>query len=578
MGKIEAKNRLQSLIQFGLVIVLLILINWLANSRIGGLPLYTAFDLTKDKRFTLTDNTYAQIEALEEPIFVRILLDGELPAAYERLGQSVREMLEDFRSRNKLVEFEFSDPLVGSAETIQQRQKKLAEEHGIRPVTLVEQRANQREVQAVYPFAILYYSGRTQVVNLLEKPVPGIPNDVIVNKANSLLEYKFSNAIQKLVTSARPIIAFTTGHGELPPVRVADLLQELVRKQQFEVGPLSLDSVTYIDQRIEVLIVAKPTRGFSDKEAFKLDQYVMNGGKILWCIDPIGVGLDSLRGRNEYFPEPYDLGELETLFFRYGFRINQDMVLDLLNSRIPITTSMVNGNPQIERFPFPYHVMSIPNGDHPIIKNLDPIDLRFPASIDLSVEEEGQLKKTVLLTTSDNARYQRLPSAIDLDMQKYSLERDRFDKSDLVLGALLEGTFTSPFANRLSSENKAVLDQLGQSYRAESVPTRMVVVADGDLLSNSISPDGEPRPLGYNAFEDYQFDNKTFAVNAIEYLLDDKGVITARGKELRLRMLNPERAVAETTKWRVVNIVLPLVFLLLFGLAYTFIRRRRFSK
>lgn len=576
MANIEARNKRRSLLQFGLVIALLILVNVLANARIGGRSLYETFDLTEDRRFTLTDYTVGQVEELDEVLFARILLDGDLPAEYQRLQDAVRNLLEDLRSRNDLVEFEFSDPLVGDPDDVRQRQQNLAEEEGIVPVPLVNQSANQREVKAIYPYAIIYHKGRQAIVNLLETETPGIPTDVILNKANALLEYKFSSAIERLTDFRRPLIAFSTGHGELPPIRTADLEQTL--RERYEVGRLDLDSVVAIPQEIKAFIVAKPTRPFDARDAFKLDQYVMNGGKIFWAIDPIMMSLDSLRGRNEFYPNPNDLGEVEDLFFRYGFRLNQNLVLDLFNTRIPIQVGTAGGQPRIEKFPYPYHVLSLPGGKHPIVKSLDPIDLRFPSSIDLSVGGAEGIEKTVLLTSSDRARIQRLPSAIDLDVQKYSLDLERFDESGLVMGALLEGTFNSPFANRLSTENLDLLRQIGQDYQASVADNRMVIVADGDLFSSSITRDGNVRPLGYNAFEDYQFDNKTFVLNALEYLINDEGVIAARGKEVKLRLLDRDLAREEAGIWRVVNIGLPLLFLVLFGVAYHFIRRRRYAK
>lgn len=576
MASIESKNRIKSLFQFGLVVAALILINLVANSRIGGKSFYGSLDLTEDKRFTLTDNTVEQLNNLEEVVFIRVMLDGDLPVSYQRLQNSVRELLEDFRSQNSLIEYEFSDPLSGDEETVRDRQRNLSEEEGINPVPIYEQSANQREVKVVYPYALVYYANRREVVNLLENETPGIPRDVVLNKANALLEYKLSRAISKVVSNVRPIIAFTEGHGELPAIRTADLERTL--RANYDVGHLTLDSLAAIPQDIAMLVIAKPTRPFTQKDAFKIDQYIMYGGKVLWAVDAIGMHLDSLRTRNEYYPEPYDLGQLEDMFFKYGFRLNEDLVQDLVNTRIPIAVTRVNGQPAIEKFPFPYHVLALPNGEHPVIKNLDPIDMRFVSSLDLSVETEPEIKKTVLLSASDRARFQRFPSAIDLDVQKYSLEVDRFNKPDQVLGVLLEGTFSSPYANRVSAANLELLKEIGQEYRATSVPNRMIVVGDGDWLSNNITTKGEVRPLGYNLFENYQYDNKTLALNMIEYLLNDKGVITARGKEIKLRMLNRDLAVAETTFWRVLNIGLPLVFLAIFGLLYNFLRRRKYAR
>ncbi|PHI18852.1 gliding motility-associated ABC transporter substrate-binding protein GldG [Lewinellaceae bacterium SD302] len=576
MANIEAKNKTHSLVQFVLVVLLLILVNWLANSRIGGRSLFAALDLTEDQRYTLTPSTVEQIEDLEEVVFVRVLLEGDFPAGYQRLQNSVRELLEDFRGYNSLVEFEFSDPLAGDPAGVQERQRNLAEQEGILPLSLVNQSANQREVKAIYPYAIIYYKGRQNVVNLLENDSPGVPQEVILNKANALLEYKFSSAIEKLVSVRRPLIAITSGHGELPPIRTSDIEKTL--REQYEVGHLDLDSVGLIPNDVDLLIIAKPTEPFNDKDAFKIDQYIMNGGRVLFSVDAVAMALDSLRGRNEFFPEATDLGKLEDLFFRYGFRLNQDLVLDLVNTRIPIRTSTVNGQPQIEKFPFPYHVLALPNSTHPIVKNLDPIDLRFPSSIDLDVETNTELKKIPLLTSSDRSRYQRLPSAIDLDVQKYSVDLDRFDKEGLVMAALLEGPFQSPYANRISSDNLEVLKQIGQEYQSEIANNRVIIVSDGDLLSNGVSPDGEVRPLGLNVFEGYQFDNKTLVQNMVEYLLNDQGVILARGKEVKLRLLNRDAAAAEAGFWRSLNIALPLGFLLLFGLVYNYVRRRRYAK
>ncbi len=575
MVKKETQNRVRSLVQFGLVLAALLLFNLVANSRFGNWSMYTAWDLTEEKRFTLTDNTRRQLENIKEVVFIRVYLDGSLPVAYKRLQSSTSELLQDFRAINSLVEYEFSDPLQGDPKTVQERQRILAEEEGLLPVPIYEQTANKRDVRNLYPYAMVYYGGRREIVNLLENETPGVPKEVIINKASALLEYKLTAAIQRVVSDKRPLVVFTEGHGELPPIRTADLERNL--RTSYEVGRLHLDSMSYIPNEIEVLIVAKPTLPFDAKDAFKMDQYIMNGGKVLWAIDPIAMHLDSLRSRPDFYPAPFDLGALEDLFFRYGFRLNQDLVQDLVNTRIPITVTQVNGQPAIEKFPFPYHVLSLPNGKHPIIKNLDPIDLRFPSSIDLSLETGKDLEKTVLLTASDRARYQRLPSAVDLNMQKFSLELEYFNKPGLVLGALLEGQFNSPFANRLTAENKAVLQDLNRDYLAKSVPTRMIVVSDGDWLANSITTDQQIRPLGFNAFEGYQYDNKTLALNMIEYLRDDAGVITARGKEVKLRLLNKDVALAETAYWRLLNIVLPLVFLAIFGLLFNYLRRRAYT-
>lgn len=574
MQRLEHKKRRQAILQFALVLVALFLINFLANGRIGNTRLFTAFDLTQDQRYSLTDNTKQMLDELDGVIYVEVLMEGDFPATYERLRASVRSTLEDMRSRSSFIEYRFSNPVAGRPERVRERQEQLAA-MGIVPVTLVRGSATEREAKSIYPYAILSYDGREEVAPLMSS-APGQSAETTVEESISRLEYNLTSAIERLLNPNRPLIAFTEGRGELSPLATAALESRL--RQQYDVGRASLDSFAAIPQDIELLIVAKPTIPFSDKDLFKLDQYIMNGGKVLWAVDGVAMDLDSLRERNEYYPSPYELN-LNDLFYRYGLRVNGDLVLELDNaSTIPIRVGSVNGNPQIENLPFPYHVVATPRGDHPIIKNVDPIDLRFPSSIDLNIGTPNPIDKTILLMSSNRARFQRLPAAIDLDVQKYALDADRFNRDSLVMGVLLEGQFTSPYANRISEAFKADLQAIGMDFKAESAPNRMIVVSDGDLLANTLDREGKVSPLGYNPYHRYLFDNKDLALNMIEYLLDDQGVVTARGKRVRLRLLDRVAAEEDAGFWRTVNIGLPILVLVLFGLVFNYIRRKKYGR
>ena len=577
MSTLEAKQRRQTYVQLALAVAVLLLINIIANARFGSTALYGALDLTEEKRFTLTDNTKRQLGEVTEPILFRVLLAGELPPGYERLRTATEALLADFAAENARIEFEFTDPLAGDPELVRQNQESMAED-GIIPVTDFEQSAGQRSVRAVYPYAVAYYGTRQRVIPLIESTLPNISTAQRLNQAESLLEYNFSRAIAALTDNIKPLIGFTLGHGELPPLATADLVSSL--REDYQLGPIYLDSFATLPQEIKLLIIAKPTEPFSDFEAFKLDQYVMNGGKILWAIDNVGMDYDSLmrRDRNEVYPVERDLGQLPTLFFKYGFRLDPIFALDLLNTRIPIVTSQSGaGGPEVQLVPFPYHVLSVPQDDHPIVQNLDPIDLRFPTVID-TLDAEPGLRTTVLLRTSDRARRQRLPSPVDLDMQKFNVDLDRFREDGLPLAILTEGVFQSPYANRLSRENARVLSENGLDFRAESVPTAMIVVADGDVLSNVVTGENRVLPLGLNRWDKFQYANKAFMLNAIEYLLDPNGVIGARGKQVKLRLLD-RAEVAETTGfWRAINLALPLVLLVVFGGIFAWVRRRRYAR
>lgn len=566
-------RKTQTIVQFFLGLGVLLLLNIVANSRMGGRPLYGAWDLTEEKRYTLTEGSEALLEAQEDIIFVRVLLEGDFPAGFKRLQSATREMLEDFHAVSPYVEYEFYNPNEGSVDEINARREKY-KEAGIVPVNLRVKGVEGTSNKSIFPYAIFYKGERSVVVNILENEIPGVPSDVILNNAVALLEYKFANAIQKLNRSYREIIAFTTGQGELPPLKTADLEKEL--RTYYDVGRLSMDSVAVIPQEISALIIAKPTRPFSDNNKFKIDQYVMNGGKVMWLLDRIAVDLDSLQGRPEYYPKPYELN-VDDLLFRYGIRFNDDLVQDLRSTRIPLATGVLGNAPQFDLFRYPYHVLALPQSNHPIVRSLEAVNLFYPSSIDLSPRTKTPLEKTILLMSSDAARYQKLPVGLDFDFLRYDLDPTKFKQDSLVMGVLLEGTFSSMYENRLTPENLAVLEDIGVAYKSESVPNAMIVVADGDVVANPVRPDGSVMPLGYNVYEKYQFSNKDFLFNALEYLLDEGGIIQARGKEVRLRMLNNERAEAEATFWRIINIAIPVVLLLLFGLVYFLLRKRRYG-
>lgn len=568
-------RKYQALLQVALAVALLLIVNVLANSRIGGRPLYGALDLTEEKRFTLTNGTKELLNDLEEVVYVRVLLEGEFPAGFKRLQRATREMLEDFRSVSPYIEYEFSDPNEGSTEEINARREEF-KEMGMIPTNLRTQDKEGAVQQLIYPYAIFYFGGRSMPVNILENEIPGVPSDVILNNAVALLEYKFAGAIQKLRRGYKPVVALTTGQGELAPMQTADLEKALF--PFYEIGRLNLDSVVGLSpEDVRALIIAKPTRPFSEKNKFKLDQYVMNGGKLLWLLDRVAVSLDSLQPGRQFFPQVNNLG-LEDLLFRYGIRFNDDLVLDLRSTRIPLATGAVGNAPQFDLFRYPYHVLALPQSNHPIVRSLEAINLFYPSSIDMSVRTKTEVEKQILLMSSENARYQKLPIGMDFNFLRYELDPEKFTYDSLVMGVLLEGVFPSLYENRVSQDNLDLLAQLNIPFKTESSPTRMIVVADGDVAANPVRSDGTVLPLGYNVFERYAFSNKDFLVNAVEYLLDETGVIEARGKEVKLRLLNVERAEAEAQFWRLLNIALPLILLALFGLAYNWMRRRRYAR
>ncbi len=574
MANNKNSKKVQSLIQLGLFVGIVVFLNILANVRIGGKSWYTYLDMTEEKRFTLTDGTKTLLSNLDDVVYVNVLLEGEFPAGFKRLQTATRDMLEDFRSESGYLEYGFQDTNEGSVEQINQLRENLSKDNII-PINLRVKTKEGTSERQIYPYAIFYYKGRNMAINLLENEVPGVPSEVILNNSIGLLEYKFANAIQKLQTPQKPVVVFSTGHGELSPIETADLEKSL--RLFYDTGRIDLDSVPTLKQDADVFVIAKPTQPFTEKDKFKIDQYIMNGGKVLWLLDKVRVDLDSLQKRNEFYPTGYDLN-IDDLLFRYGARINPTLVLDMQCTRIPLATGFVGNQPQLDYFRYPYHIVASPRSKHPIVKNLGPINLLYPNNID-TIQTKTPVEKTVLITSSPNSRYQRIPIGMDFEFLRYDLDASKFDKGPQNLAVLLEGTFPSFYENRVEESMLNALEQIGTPFQTQSPSNRMIIVADGDIAKNRYHPrTQEVSPLGYNEFEKYQFANKEFLTNAIEYLMDENGVIEARGKEVKLRLLDTVKAQAEETKWQLINIVAPILFLILFGLGYNYLRRRRFAR
>ena len=567
-------KKTQSLLQMGLFLGIVVFINILANARLGNFALYRSFDLTEEKRFTLTDGTKNLLRNLDEVVYVKVMLDGKLPAELKRLRASTIDILDDFRGQSSLVDYDFENPLNGKPEQVNARMEQLRKE-GMFPMSFTVVKGAQRDDTPVFPYAVVNYKGRAYPVNLMENQDNTQSPDVVLNNAVSLLEYKLANAIQKLQEANKPNVAFTMGHGELGEFERADFEGSL--RKFCNTGTLVLDSVTSINPEISALIVAKPLRPFSEKDKFKIDQYVMGGGKILWMLDMVRMDKDSLFAHPEYIPGDYQLN-LDDLLFRYGVRVQPNLVLDLQCSQIWVATGKQGTQQQKQPIPFPYHILTLSNPDHPVSKSVAPVNMLFASTIDTAIRTKTPVKKTALLSTTPRTRLQYLPARLGLDFLRY-IQPDKFNKGPQVVAAALEGTFPSMYENRLTPEMQSGLTQLGLQFKSVSVPTRQIVVSDGDVAKNKYLPSREQVvPLGYSDADNFIYANKEFLQNAVEYLLDKNGIIAARGKEVRLRMLDTTRAQEEKTWWQVVNIVFPLVLIGVFGFGYGWWRKRKYAR
>jgi ABC-2 type transport system permease protein len=557
-----------NLINLGSIVAIIVLLNLI------GQYVFTYFDLTGDKRFTLSEPTKELVKNQNDVIFVKILLDGDFPAGFKRLQQSVLNTMEQFRSLNPKIDYILEDPMVGSVETVNANIEKLRED-GIAPVNLFIGEGSSRTTKKIYPYAILNFGKRVYVVNLLEPNAQGISEEEALNNSIALLEYKFANAIQKLNAERKGNIVFVSDKGGIDDFHLASLYKQL--NQFYYVAKTNLDSAYRIVPEIDLVIVAKPQRNFTRKNQFVLDQYLMKGGKIIWLIDKMDVNLDSINKYKMFTPKLYDLG-LDDLFFKWGVRINSDLIQDLQCTRIPQVVGFEGDRPQIQKFPWYYDLLVNSVSDHPIAKGISDISMSFVSTID-TVKTEPGIKKTILLTSSKRSKFQMYPMRLSYQILQYNPEIKLFNKQYLPVSVMVEGKFTSFFKNRLTEETEAMLGKIGEKFIDKSQKTgKMIFVGDGDFVKNEYnSKSGEFTTMGYNRWEDYRFSgNEDFILNSVEYMLDDAGILAARSKRVKLRLLDNAKLFNNKLLWQGLNIGLPLALLGVFGLGFNYYRRKKY--
>lgn len=562
------EKKIPGFIQILLILGILLFINILSQY------FNTYLDFTEEKRFTLTEPTKKLIKDVKNVVYIQVLLEGNFPSGFKRLQQSTKEILDQFNSENGYIEYEFENPNEGTVDVINARRKSYSEE-GLIPTNLMVRSGSENKEQLIYPYAIIKLGDRKISVNLLEN-APDLDQESNLSNSISLLEYKLATAIQKVHYPEKKNILFTTGHGELAKEQTKSLVSLL--NSSYNLAWINLDSSFIIKPEIDLLIIARPIIPFTEKNKFVLDQYVMNGGKIIWLVDGLKMSLDSLSTRNEFIPEPLDLN-LTDYFFKNGIRINSNLVLDLECSRIPQVIGRTGDKPQIELFPWYYHPLIAPRSNHPIVSNIDRISLEFPSTID-TLKTKTDIKKTILLQSSQYSRYQTSPMKVGFEMMRYKPDPDKFNRPNLPIGILLEGTFSSLFENRLDEDMNNILSSIGIPFKTISSPTSMLVVADGDVIKNLYDKEtGKFAPIGYNKYEKATFNgNKDFILNSIEFMINQNNILTARTKEFKLRMLDKVKAEKDKLYWQSINIVLPIILIVLFGAINFYWRKKKFIK
>ena len=567
--------------RLALNICILILVNVLASM------LFFRLDLTADKRHSLSETSKEILQELDDIIYVKVYLEGEFPAGFTRLQNATHQLLNEFRSYSSYVEYDFVNP---SESTNQEERNSLYRqlyEQGLEPTNLQVKEKNGSSEKIIFPGAIIYYKGKSVSINLLQSQI-GTHHEVVLNNSIENLEYEFSSNILKISNiNNKPKIAFLEGNGELDKLERSGIedavgnlkgsLIEFYQVESFNIKEFETDSLNTTPSiesqqnrlnKYDALIIAKPTIPFNDLEKLLIDQYIMQGGRTLWFVDGVNMDMDSLQGRRPYsIALPNDLA-IKDMLFKYGVRVNGNLVMDVQADKIPVITGFQGDIPQQSLFPWFYNPLIISKETHPISKNLDAIRSSFVSTIDTI--KSSDVKKSIILTSSPYSKVVLSPHRVSLAVLEHEPQEEQYQAGPQNIGVLLEGSFKSCFENRLISYNNPIL--------TKGKPTSMLIVSDGDIIKNHVSKSGNPYPLGYNPFSKEHFHgNINFIINTLHYMLGKKELIEIRANNFKVRLLNRQKIRNNRLHLQAINIGLPIVFVLLLALIWNWRRKRKYK-
>lgn len=559
-------------------VIILVLLNVIASLY------FFRLDLTEEKRHSLNDTTKEIIKSIDDIAFIKVYLDGDLPSGFIRLRNSTKSILDEFRNYSPYVEYEFIN--TSDFNSVEERNKLYREltENGLEPTNLQVQENNGNSEQIIFPGAIVYYKGRSQSLNLLQNQI-GTNPEYVLNNSIEDIEFELTNALFKIINNKKPSIAFLDGHNGLNEVETADITHSLgqikgslseyfnverINIKEFEFDANNSPSLSNQLNRLnkfKALIIAKPTQRFTKVDKFLIDQYIMNGGKTIWFIDGVIMDMDSLKGNSSFsMAIPNDLN-LTDMLFKYGVRINYDLVMDFQADNIPIIVGYQGDVPQQQLLPWVYHPILIPKGKHPIVKNLDGIKSSFVSSID--TVKAKNVSKTPILFSSPYSKLPKSPHRVSLNILEQNPTIEQYNHGKIPVGYLLEGEFESVFGNRLAPNNDKI------KPISKSKDNKMIVFSDGDLIKNHVNSSSMSYPLGYNHYSKTQYlGNKRMIVNALNYIMGNDNIINIRSKEINLRLLNKKEISEHKVKWQLINTIFPLLSISLI-IAIILLRRKR---
>jgi gliding-associated putative ABC transporter substrate-binding component GldG len=552
----------KSNLKISIIVILVIIAFNVVNQQF-----YGRFDLTKDQRYTLSKTAIETIESIDSPIIIDVFLEGEFPSEFKRLRNETEQILEEFKIHNPNIVFNFFNPTQDEAnkeEIISQ-----LTERGLQPYQINVKESGKTSQTIIFPWALASYEDYSVKIPLIKNRLGDTQQD-LVNNSVQHLEYAFADAFKKLTQDKEKRIAILKGNGQLDDVYIADFLQSV--REYYFIAPFTLDSVTNQPQKtleqlksFDLVISAKPSQAFTEEEKLVLDQHLMNGGKSIWLTEGILMDRDSLYSESGSAVAVIKDLNLNDFFFKYGVRINPNIVLDLYSAPIPLAVGEGN-NVQVMPISWQYSPLAASNPEHPITTNLDLVKFDFASQIDTL---KNNLRKTVLLQSSPLSKLQGVPAMISLDIVTAEPDRASFNKGPQNLAVLIEGSFTSVYNNRVLPFNIP-------DYKSVSANTKMLVISDGDVIKNEVSRN-KPQDLGFDRSSNQPVGNKELLLNAVNFMLQDDGLIELRGKQVGIAFLDPERIEPEKTKWQIVTVVLPLMILGVFALLFGYIRKRQYT-
>ena len=580
------ENKRKSLKKKQIVSFLITVLIVLVLNVIGSF-VFTRFDLTSEKRYTLSPTTKEILGNLNDYVYFKVYLEGDFPAGFKKLRRETKEMLDEFRAYTKYVDYEFINPSESTDANERNDIYKQLYQAGLNPTDMVVKNSDGSSKQMViWPGALVSYRNKTEIpIDLLENQL-GQSSEEALNASMQNLEFRLIDAVKKVTRLQKPTIAFVQGHGELEVKDVYDIVQTF--GQNYNVDSVTIggkidaliDRTQHEDRdvkafpRYDAIIIAKPTQPFDERDKFLIDQYIMHGGKVLWLVEPVYATMDSLQSQESTIGMEQDLN-LDDMLFKYGVRLNRDLLLDLTCAALPIRTGQVAGQAQLEFFRWYYFPLLQAASDHPMVRHMNAIKADFVSSVDATTSAGG-IEQIPLLKTSDYTKVSGAPVFISLAMLRQAPDKRMFNSKGKNVAYLLKGSFPSLYANRIPQE---IVDDQATDFMEESKPTAMIVVADGDIIRNQIDiRTRKPLPLGFDQYTQNTYANKEFIENAISYLVDGEGLIDIRSRELKVRLLDMTKINQERTKWQVINTLIPIVLIIGLGFVMAFIRKKKYSK